>query len=96
MKEESKITLHPSKTLMIVMTGTEKEITLTVDENDLVRNAEGELDCPMEVTLKKNKISGETIDQWGIESIRLVEMTNMEENVLYEFEPEVIIDLLQV
>lgn len=96
MKEESKITLHPLKSLMIVLIGTEKVITLTVDENDLVMNADGEIDCPMETTLRKNKITAENIDQWEIESVRLVEMTSEKEKVLYDFEPEVVLDLLQL
>lgn len=96
MKEESKITLHPLKSLMIVLIGTEKVITLTVDENDLVMNADGEIDCPMETTLRKNKITAETMNQWGIESVRLVEMTSEKEKVLYDFEPEVVLDLLQL
>ncbi|MER2063506.1 MAG: hypothetical protein ABS873_02540 [Alkalibacterium sp.] len=96
MKEQSKFLRHPLGTLLIVLTGKEKIITLTVDENDIVTNADGELDCPLETTFRRNQITAGDIEEWEIETIQLIEMTKEQENVLYEFDADTVVNLLLV
>lgn len=94
MKEKSRIRIHPSHTLMIVMVGEEKVITLTVDEKDIVLNADGELDCPFETTLRRNLITVEDIQEWRVEKIQLVQKTKNQETLILEFDAEEILGLL--
>lgn len=94
MKEKSRIRIHPSHTLMIVMVGEEKVITLTVDEKDIVLNADGELDCPFETTIRRNLITVEDIQEWRVEKIQLVQKTKNQETLILEFDAETVLDLL--
>lgn len=96
MQEKSRIKIHPLNFLLIVMIGKDKIITLAIDDNDIVTNADGELDCPLETTMRRNNITVEKIRQWEIETFQLIAMTNDDEEVLYEFDADIVIDLLIV
>lgn len=94
MQEKSKFSIHSLEFLLIVMIGKDKIITLAIDDNDIVANADGELDCPLETTLRRNNITVDKISKWEIEKFQIVAMTSEQEEVLYEFGADVVTDLL--
>lgn len=95
MKEKVDISLHPKKTYMYIIVGADKVRMMTINDNDVILNADGGSECPLESILRKNSITLDDLQKWKIESIKLVEMTNEDERVLYDFEPNHIAKLLQ-
>jgi len=51
-----------------------KTVILNVDHADLIYNADGEFDCPLDVVLKKNYYTFQDLMDWGSESLHFVEM----------------------
>ena len=72
-----------------------KIVTLIVDERDIILNADGEMECPLETTLRKNNITIEIIREWAVERIQLIEMTSIIEKTIYEFDIEKTLTLIQ-
>lgn len=96
MEEILDLRLHPTKTYMYIIEGAEKIRTMTISDGDVVTNAEGKTECPLISILRKNSITVDELKKWKIESIRLIEMTNDNEKILYEFDSDSIARLLQV
>lgn len=94
MKQNLKVSMHPSITLMIVMTGKEKIITLTVDDTDILTNTDSELDRLLETTFRRNQITAGDIKKWEIKKTQLVEMSSEQEKVLHEFDTETVLNVL--
>ncbi|GEK91946.1 hypothetical protein AKA01nite_15680 [Alkalibacterium kapii] len=79
-----------------VLTGEDKVVTLLVEESDLVVNADGEIDCSLETILRKNKVSTGDIHEWKIQRIQIIEVIEGKEKVIREYNPEMVLSLLQV
>ncbi|GAA0363616.1 hypothetical protein GCM10008932_15110 [Alkalibacterium iburiense] len=69
-----------------VLKGRDGDILLDIDERDIIQNADGELDCPLDTVLRKNNHSFSDLAEWNIQSIHFIERVNEEENVLRSIE----------
>lgn len=57
----------------------EKTVELEVDDRDVIKNADDELDCPLDVVLRKNNYSFNDLMTWDAREICFVKV--MEEDV---------------
>lgn len=69
-----------------VLKGRDGDIVLDIDEKDIIQNADGELDCPLDTVLRKNNHSFSDLTEWQIQSIHFIERVNEEESVLQSIE----------
>lgn len=69
-----------------VLSGLDKEFVLNIDENDIIQNADGELDCPLETVLRKNHYSFTDLTKWNIQTIHFVEIVNEVETSLRQID----------
>lgn len=59
-----------------------KTVELEVENRDVLRNADDEIDCPLDVVLRKNNYSFNDLMSWDAREIRFVEMREKEERIL--------------
>ncbi|WP_169720330.1 hypothetical protein [Atopococcus tabaci] len=67
---------------LLIICSTGKIVDLKVDEEDLMYNADGELDCPVDVVLRKNNHSFEDFNDWGAKEIQFVRRQDGNEEIL--------------
>lgn len=67
---------------LLIICSTGKIVDLKVDEEDLMYNADGELDCPVDVVLRKNNHSFEDFNDWGAKEIQFVRRQEGNEEIL--------------
>jgi hypothetical protein len=60
----------------------DQSVSLEVDDRDVLRNADDEIDCPLDVVLRKNSYSFEDLMNWNAHSIIFIEVKGNEETVL--------------
>jgi len=51
-----------------------KTVVLNVENTDLIYNADGEVDCPLDVVLRKNQYSFQDLMNWGSKYLHFVEI----------------------
>ena len=52
----------------------EKTVELEVDDRDVIQNADDEIDCPLDVVLRKNNYSFNDLMTWDAREIRFVKI----------------------
>lgn len=60
----------------------DRVVQLEVDDRDVLRNADGEIDCPLDVVLRKNSCSFEDLMDWDAREIQFVQVRNNTEETL--------------
>lgn len=60
----------------------DQTITLEVDERDMFYNADDELDCPLDVVLRKNEHTLNDLMTWDPREVAFVELINNEPQVI--------------
>lgn len=65
-----------------IIKGQDKLIVLDVDPRDVIQNADGELDCPLDTVLRRNQYSLTDLNNWNVQTIEFVEIINDTETVL--------------
>jgi len=68
-----------------IITCKDKEIELEVDSQDVFYNADDELDCPLDVVLRKNAHSLNDLMSWNAKEISFVQMTEEHITVIKTF-----------
>lgn len=53
-----------------------KDIELEVEDRDVFQNADDEIDCPLDVVLRKNDYSLNDLMSWDAREIQFVQMTD--------------------
>ncbi|MDN6291280.1 MAG: hypothetical protein L0J63_13515 [Tetragenococcus koreensis] len=95
MEKKLELLKQRNSTMTCVFTGSKKIVTLVVEENDLVINADENIDCSLETILRKNRVGKDNIHEWGIENIQLIEVSQGTEKILHQYDPKTISNLLQ-
>lgn len=71
--KEREIVIETKQSYRYIIEGPGKLIVLKVEEEDTIVNADGEIDCPLESILRKNKLSRNDLLNWEIERIVFIE-----------------------
>lgn len=75
--EASTLTVSPKKYVYIIK-GKNENIALEVDERDVIINADGEIDCPLDMVLRKNNYTFNHLNEWDAREISFVEIVEGE------------------
>lgn len=89
MVEENSLLMDVQEEYVYVVEGREGTITLPVDEADVILNADGELDCPFDTVLRKNRHTFEDLNNWNAKEIRFIRVKNKVEEILRRIEMNV-------
>lgn len=65
-----------------VVIGKVKTIRLTIDTSDVLINADGELDCPIDTVLRKNGYSFDDLNSWLAKEIQFIAINEDSEEIL--------------
>ena len=65
-----------------IITCKDRVVELEVDEQDVFYNADDELDCPLDVVLRKNAHSLNDLMAWNAREISFVQMTEEDFTVI--------------
>lgn len=79
---EGQSVLTPTIQYRYIVECKERTVELDVDEQDVLRNADDEIDCPLDVVLRKNSYSFNDLMSWDAREVRFVEIRNNEERIL--------------
>lgn len=60
----------------------ERTVHLEVDNRDVLQNADDEIDCPLDVVLRKNSFSFEDLMNWDAREVRFIQIRDQVETVL--------------
>ncbi|OJF95331.1 hypothetical protein [Alkalibacterium sp. 20] len=60
----------------------DKTVELEVANQDVINNADDEIDCPLDVVLRKNNYDLSDLTSWNAREIRFVKVNDDEEYVL--------------
>lgn len=60
----------------------ERTVELDVDDRDVLRNADDEIDCPLDVILRKNNYTFNDLMAWDAKEIRFVEVRDNKQRTL--------------
>ncbi|SFJ83193.1 hypothetical protein SAMN04488569_100122 [Marinilactibacillus piezotolerans] len=95
MRETKPTNNYPSNKYKYVIECKSMQITLTVDNNDIIHNADGDIDCPLETVLRKNHFTLYELKKWGLVSIHFVEIANEEETIRNQIECETVLQSIK-
>lgn len=59
-----------------VLVNSDAEVELQVDEKDFIQNADGEMDIPLELVLRKNQLSLKDLNQMNLEKCLFIRREN--------------------
>lgn len=57
-------------------------VVLDIENSDLIYNADGEVDCPLDLVLRKNNYSFQDLMKWESDSVHFVETDGDCETIL--------------
>lgn len=60
----------------------ERTVHLEVDQKDVLHNADDEIDCPLDVVLRKNSFSLQDLTHWDAREIRFVQIKDQVETIV--------------
>lgn len=80
--EESQSVLTPAIQYRYLIECKDKTVELEVEDRDVLHNADDEIDCPLDVVLRKNNYSFNDLMSWDAREIRFVEVREDEERTL--------------
>ncbi|WP_027108114.1 hypothetical protein [Lacticigenium naphthae] len=67
-----------------ILIGNKATIELAVDHTDVLVNADGDLDCPLDTVLRKNDYSLTHLNEWQAKVIRFVKVFRNQEEIIHE------------
>lgn len=82
MEESSSLLIDVESRYLLTVIGKQKQIDLVVDEEDLIQNADGEIDCPVDVVLRKNGYTFKAFNDWDARRILFIRRKREEEEIL--------------
>lgn len=59
-----------------VLVNTDDEVELQVDKEDFIQNADGDVDIPLELVLRKNQLSLSDLNRMNIQKCLFIRRTN--------------------
>jgi len=78
-KEQSEDSLNEQKEKYVyVVKGTKENVALDVDSRDVILNADGDIDCPLDVVLRKNNFTFNHLNEWDAREINFLRVANGE------------------
>lgn len=80
--EENQSVLTPAIQYRYLIECKDKTVELEVEDRDVLHNADDEIDCPLDVVLRKNNYSFNDLMSWDAREIRFVEVREDEERTL--------------
>lgn len=60
----------------------DKQVHLLVEARDVFHNADNEIDCPLDVVLRKNKYSFQDLMNWDAREVKFIQIVDGEETIL--------------
>lgn len=81
-EELSESTSLKQRHYFYVVIGRDKTTRLTVDTTDVLINADGELDCPIDTVLRKNGYTFEDLNSWLAKEIQFIAVDEGSEEIL--------------
>ncbi|MDZ7834885.1 MAG: hypothetical protein U5K84_05665 [Alkalibacterium sp.] len=72
--EESQSVLTPTIQYRYIIECRDKTVELEVENRDVLHNADDEIDCPLDVVLRKNNYKFSDLMSWDAREIRFVEI----------------------
>ncbi len=63
--------------------GRDETIQLDVEESDVLVNADGVLDCPIDTVLRKNNYTFDDLNSWLAKEIQFIMIKNDVEQILH-------------
>lgn len=91
MIEFEQVQQFPEKEYRFIIEGRTVLISLKVDNRDIIYNADGKIDCPLETVMRKNNFTFFELNKWGIVAIRFVRIIGDREITLNKIEYETIL-----
>lgn len=76
------LTSASEKKYVYVVKGKNSNMALEVDPIDVIENADGEIDCPLDVVLRKNKYTFNHLNEWDAREISFMEVTENETTII--------------
>lgn len=67
----------------------DKQVHLLVDARDVFYNADDEIDCPLDVVLRKNNYTLQDLMNWDAREIRFIQTIDGKETILNSFSLDV-------
>lgn len=80
--EESRSVLTSTIQYRYIIVCKEKTVKLVVENKDVLHNADDEIDCPLDVVLRKNNYTFSDLMSWDAREVRFVEITEDKERIL--------------
>lgn len=96
MRDFEQVQQFPEKEYKYIIEGKTVLISLTVDNNDIIYNADGNIDCPLETVMRKNNYTFSELSRWGIVAIRFVRILDETEITLNKIEYDTLLASKQV
>lgn len=96
MTTTEQVKLSQEKEYKYIIEGKTVLITLSVDNKDIICNADGNIDCPLETVLRKNNFTLQELRKWGLIDIRFVKMIDDQEIIISQIECGFALSSLQV
>lgn len=78
-----------------VLEGKETTVSLSIEDDCIFSNADGEIDCPLDMILRKNKIDDEDLKKWQIADISFIEISGNVENLLRKIKCAMVLNILR-
>ena len=82
MANKSHTLLTPEDQYLYIIKGTKENIVLEIDPRDVILNADGELDCPLDVVLRKNNYTFNHLNEWDAREINFIRIHEDETKIL--------------
>lgn len=95
MREFEQVQQFPEKEYRFIIEGKTVHITLKVDNRDIIYNADGKIDCPLETVMRKSNFTFSELNKWGPVTIRFVRIIGEREITLNKIEHETILSSIQ-
>lgn len=90
------VKLSQEKEFKYIIEGKTVLITLSVDNNYVICNADGNIDCPLETVLRKNNFTLQELRKWELIDICFVKIIDDQEIIISQIEYEFALNSLQV
>lgn len=69
---------------LYIVKGKKENIALEVDDRDVIENADGDIDCPLDVVLRKNDFTFDHLNIWQATEIHFIRSNGNETETLHK------------
>jgi len=66
------------KKYVYIVKGKNENVALEVDERDVIVNADGDIDCPLDMVLRKNNYTFNHLNEWDAREINFIQIVEGE------------------